>query len=32
MINFLIKLLGDPNDRKIKAVMPIVDHINALEP
>ena len=31
MIKFLIKLLGDPNDRKIKAVMPIVEHINSLE-
>ena len=31
MIKFLLKLLGDPNDRKIKAVMPIIDHINALE-
>ncbi len=31
MINFLINLLGDPNERKVKAVMPIVDHINKLE-
>ncbi len=32
MIKFLIKLLGDPNDRKIKSVMPIIDYINTLEP
>lgn len=32
MINMLLKLLGDPNEKKIKSVMPIVDHINALEP
>jgi len=31
MINFLLNILGDPNDRKVKAVMPIVDHINKLE-
>ena len=31
MIDFLIKLLGDPNNNKIKKMMPIVDHINALE-
>ena len=32
MIDFLIKLLGDPNNKKIKKMMPIVDHINKLEP
>ncbi|MDD3594621.1 MAG: preprotein translocase subunit SecA [Candidatus Gastranaerophilales bacterium] len=32
MISFLLKILGDPNDRKIKAVTPIVEHINKLEP
>lgn len=32
MIDFLIKLLGDPNNKKIKKMMPIVEHINALEP
>ena len=32
MINFLLNILGDPNERKIKAVMPIVDQINKLEP
>ncbi len=32
MIDLLLKLLGDPNNNKIKKVMPIVEHINALEP
>ena len=32
MINLLMKLMGDPNDRKIKNMMGIVEHINALEP
>ena len=32
MISLLMKLLGDPNDRKIKSIMGIVEHINALEP
>ena len=32
MIDFLIKLLGDPNNKKIKKMMPIVEHINKLEP
>ncbi len=32
MIDFLLKLLGDPNNNKIKKVMPVVEHINALEP
>ena len=32
MINILLKLLGDPNDRKIKKILPIVDYINNLEP
>lgn len=31
MINLLLKLLGNPNERKVKAVLPTVDHINALE-
>ncbi len=31
MISLLLKLMGDPNERKIKKVMPIVEHINALE-
>jgi len=32
MISFLLKLLGDPNERKVKSIMGIVEHINALEP
>ncbi len=32
MISFLLKLLGDPNEKKIKNIMGIIDHINALEP
>lgn len=24
--------MGDPNERKVKAIMPIIEHINALEP
>ncbi|MBO5738872.1 preprotein translocase subunit SecA [bacterium] len=32
MINFLLKMLGDPNDKKVKKVLGIIDHINSLEP
>jgi preprotein translocase subunit SecA len=32
MIDLLLKLIGDPNNNKIKKMMPIVEHINALEP
>lgn len=32
MIKLLLKLLGDPNEKKVKAMMGIVEHINALEP
>jgi len=32
MIDLLLKLLGDPNNNKIKKMMPVVEHINALEP
>ncbi len=32
MINLLLKLLGNPNERKVKRVMPTIDFINALEP
>ncbi|MBQ7450867.1 preprotein translocase subunit SecA [bacterium] len=32
MIDLLLKILGDPNEKKIKNVMPIVDRINQLEP
>ncbi len=31
MIDFLLKILGNPNNNKIKKMMPIVEHINALE-
>ena len=32
MINFLLKLIGDPNEKKVKKISGIIDHINALEP
>ena len=32
MINLLLRILGDPNEKKVKKMLPIVDHINALEP
>ena len=32
MIGFLLKLLGNPNEKKIKHMMGIVDRINSLEP
>ena len=32
MLDFLLKILGDPNERKVKGIMGVVDHINALEP
>ncbi|MBQ2645058.1 DEAD/DEAH box helicase, partial [bacterium] len=31
MISLLLKLLGDPNERKIKKLMPTIDFINSLE-
>ncbi len=31
MINLLLKILGDPNERKVKKVMPTIDYINSLE-
>jgi preprotein translocase subunit SecA len=31
MIDFLLKLIGDPNEKKIKKFMPTVDFINSLE-
>ena len=31
-MKWLIKLLGDPNEKKIKSIMGIIDHINELEP
>ena len=32
MISLLLKLLGDPNEKKVKSIMGIIDHINTLEP
>lgn len=32
MLKLLVKILGGSNDKKIRNVMPIIDHINALEP
>ena len=32
MIDFLLKLMGDPNEKKVKKVLGIIDHINSLEP
>lgn len=32
MIKLLLKLLGDPNEKKVKNIMGIIEHINALEP
>ncbi len=32
MLKWLLKILGDPNEKKIKSMMGIVEHINALEP
>ena len=31
MLDLLLKLIGDPNNNKIKKMMPTVEHINALE-
>ena len=32
MISLLLKLLGDPNEKKVKKILGIIDHINSLEP
>ena len=32
MLKFLINFLGGSNEKKIKKILPIIDHINALEP
>ena len=32
MISLLLKLLGDPNEKKVKKILRIIDHINSLEP
>ena len=29
MLSFLLKMLGDPNEKKVKSIMGIIDHINA---
>lgn len=31
MLDFLLKLIGDPNEKKIKKVQPTIDFINSLE-
>lgn len=31
MLNMITKILGNPNERKLKKVWPIVEHINSLE-
>ena len=32
IFDIIVNIMGDPNERKIKTVMPIVDQINKLEP
>lgn len=32
MLKILLKLLGNPNEKKVKNIMGIIDHINAIEP
>lgn len=32
MLSLLLKMLGNPNEKKVKNIMGVVDHINALEP
>ena len=32
MLSLLYKLLGDPNEKKVKRIMGLIEHINALEP
>ena len=32
MISLLLKLIGDPNEKKVKKIQGVIDHINALEP
>ena len=31
LVDILLKIFKDPNERKINRIMPIVEHINALE-
>ncbi len=32
MIDLLLKIFGDPSERKIKKIQPVVDYINSIEP
>ncbi len=32
MISLLLKMLGDPNEKKVKKILSVIDHINSLEP
>lgn len=32
MLKLLLKILGNPNEKKVKNIMGVIDHINALEP
>lgn len=32
MLGLLLKILGDPHEKKIKSIAGVIDHINALEP
>ncbi len=32
MKDLLVKILGNPNEKKVKKVQPIIEHINAIEP
>ncbi len=32
MIDLILKIFGDPNNNKVKKMMPVVEHINAMEP
>ncbi len=32
MLKLLLKIMGNPNEKKVKSIMGIIDHINALEP
>ncbi|MBR1754262.1 preprotein translocase subunit SecA [bacterium] len=32
MLKKLLNLLGDPNERKVKSILGIIEHINAMEP
>lgn len=32
MLKLLLKLIGNPNEKKVKSIMGVIDHINAIEP